>query len=75
MIAEGDTVCAEHVFEGTHTGVLTTPMGEVQPTGRRVANRVAWVAGIRDDKILWARIYSDRLSLMEQLGLVPGRMR
>jgi predicted ester cyclase len=75
LIAEGDTVCAEHVFEGTHTGVLITPMGEIQPTGKRVANRVAWIAGVRDGKLTWARIYSDRLTVMEQLGLMGRRGR
>lgn len=61
----------EGVFEGTHDGVFRTPMGDVQPTHRRVQGQYVNVVTIRNGKAISQRLIFDRLQLLEQLGLVP----
>jgi predicted ester cyclase len=72
IIAEGDRAAAEGVFEGTHTQTLRLPGApELPATGKRVALRQGLHFQFRDDKIISAHAYADRMELMEQLGLMP----
>ena len=69
---QGDWVCAEAVFTGTHTGPLTGPGGETIPaTNKQVRNRSVWVFKIEDGKITEQRGYLDQLTYLAQLGLAP----
>jgi steroid delta-isomerase-like uncharacterized protein len=72
-VIEGPTgVAVEGTWHGTHTEIMSTPMGDVPPTGKAAAVTFAVVAGVNDGKITSLHIYSDQLSFMTQLGLMPA---
>lgn len=62
----------EGLFQGTHTGVFKTPMGDIPPTNRSVRGEYIQVFELRGDKVAKGRLLFDRMQLMEQLGLVPA---
>lgn len=47
MVAEGQHVCVVWTFTGTHTG----PLGEIQPTGRRIVVRGIGHCRLHEGKI------------------------
>jgi ketosteroid isomerase-like protein len=71
--------CAEWVVSMTHTGPFALGAGSVvEATGTRLTLYGVTVAEFRGDKICSLRQYFDRLSVLEQLGLlseeaVPGQ--
>jgi predicted ester cyclase len=67
-----DTIAQRIVWEGTHTGVLETPVGPVQPSGNRV--RVVSSAWSRfdGDAIREIHFHIDALTLREQVGATTG---
>lgn len=71
VITEGDTGVEIGVFEGTHTGVFHTPMGDIEPTQRRISGDYTAVYKERDGRFIRQELLFDRLQLMEQLGLLP----
>ena len=66
-----DTSVEEGVFEGTHTGVFHTPMGDVPATNRKVRGQYVNIVSISGGQVVSQRLTFDRLQLLEQLGLVP----
>jgi ketosteroid isomerase-like protein len=66
----GDVAIEEGTFSGTHDGVLKGPMGEFPPTGRPVRIAYIQVLRFRDGKHVSFNLMFDRLSMLEQLGLV-----
>jgi len=72
VIGEGDTVVEAGIFEGTHDGILKTPMGDIPATGRRIKGDYVSVNTVRGDKLASQRLYFDRMQLAEQLGIVPA---
>ncbi|MBV9082013.1 MAG: ester cyclase [Acidobacteriaceae bacterium] len=66
-----DVAVEEGTFTGTHNGALKTPTGEVPPTGRRVTIPYIQVLRFRDGKHVSFNLMFDRLSMLEQLGLIP----
>lgn len=70
---DGDTAVEEGVFSGTHTGPMPSPDGSMIPaTGRRVELAYADFFTVRDGVVISDRLYMDRLSMLEQLGLIPS---
>jgi steroid delta-isomerase-like uncharacterized protein len=67
----GDVAVEEGTFTGTHNGVLHTPAGDIPPTGRPVRIGYINVIRYRDGKHVSFNLMFDRLSMLEQLGLVP----
>jgi steroid delta-isomerase-like uncharacterized protein len=67
-----DVAVEEGTFTGTHNGVLSSPMGDVPPTGRFVKVDYIQVLRFRDGKHLSFNLMFDRLMMLEQLGLVPA---
>jgi steroid delta-isomerase-like uncharacterized protein len=67
-----DVAVEEGTFTGTHNGVLRGPMGEVPPTGRPVSLAYIHVLRFRDGKHVSFNLMFDRLSMLEQLGLIPA---
>ena len=65
----GDTAIDEGYFVGTHTGVLSTPEGEVPPTGRKLRLRECDILTVRDGVAVSHRFYYDQLDFLSQLGL------
>lgn len=72
ITVEGDTVVEEGIFDGTHDGVLKTPMGDIPPTGRKIHGNYVNISTVRGDKITAQKLYIDRMQLAEQLGLMPA---
>jgi predicted ester cyclase len=72
-IQDGDMCSAEHRFDGTQTGILRLPGGlEVAPTGKKVSLNASVVLQLHEGKVSRARVYTDRMQLIEQLGLAPA---
>jgi len=71
-LAQGNTVVAEFVGRGTHTGPLKGPMGEIAPTQRRMELKLAEIWEFSNGKLIGGRSYFDSASMMTQLGLMPA---
>lgn len=68
----GDTAIDEGYLVGTHTEVLTTPDGEVPPTGRKVRLRECDIVTVADGVAVSHRFYYDQVDFMSQLGLTAS---
>ena len=69
---QGDWVCSEAIFTGTHTGPLPGPGAETIPaTNKQVRNPVVFVFKIEGGKTTEQRFYFDQLTYLAQLGLAP----
>jgi ketosteroid isomerase-like protein len=69
--AAGDVVAIEGTWNGTHTGPMPSPQGEVAPTGKRATIPFAGIVRIRDGRIASVHNYFDQMTFMGQLGLLP----
>ena len=67
-IADNGTVTLEITWEGTHSGPLHTPTGDIAPTNRHFAVRAAQVFDIEGERIRESHHYFDMMSLLQQLG-------
>jgi predicted ester cyclase len=67
-----DVVVEEGVFSGTHRGTLSTPAGDVPPTGRAVCVEYIQVLRFRGDRVAAFHLSFDRAEMLEQLGLLPA---
>jgi steroid delta-isomerase-like uncharacterized protein len=70
--ATEDQVVLEYTGRGTNTGPLHLPTGDIPATGRRAELRLCDVTQIRNGKIVSYHAYFDTMTLLQQLGLVPG---
>ena len=68
----GDVAVEEGTFTGVHDGVLHSPVGDFQPTGRPVSLDYIQVLRFRDGKHVSFNLMFDRLLMLEQLGLIPA---
>lgn len=66
-LAGDDAVITEFWLMGTHKGPLSTPMGEIPPTGKSFKVRMCAVLEFDGEQIICERIYFDAMSLMRQL--------
>jgi len=62
----------EFVFSGTHTGPLTSPMGTIQATNRKVSGQCVSVSRYENDLIVESRLYFDVVQLLTQIGVMPA---
>lgn len=69
IAADGDMAVLEAVFEGTHTGVLRAPSGDIAPTGKRVNIPFVVTYTCADGHFTTFRLYFDQMDLVTQLGL------
>jgi steroid delta-isomerase-like uncharacterized protein len=67
-VGANGTVTVEIIWEGTQSGALPTPTGEVAPSNRRVKVKAAQVFDIEGDKIKEAHHYFDMAGMLQQLG-------
>jgi predicted ester cyclase len=58
---------------GRHVGPLSSPLGEVAPTGRQVEVRTIDVLSMTDRRISAVQVVADSLGLAMQLGAVALR--
>ncbi|HZT15622.1 MAG TPA: ester cyclase [Gaiellaceae bacterium] len=70
-LVDGDWVAQRFTFEGTHDGVLPSPVGEIPPTQRRLTGRGVQLLRVDGDEIVETQLYFDQVQLMTQLGLMP----
>ena len=68
MIAEGDKVAVRYTLEGTHEGELFG----IPPTGQRLSIKSIAVERVSDGKIREHWRVTDRLDMMQQLGMIPA---
>lgn len=66
-IVEGDHIVSHWTCTGTQNGEYQG----LPPTGKRVELSGMTLAHIKDGKITSERVYFDRLSLLQQLGVAP----
>lgn len=68
---QGDWICMELIFRGTHTGPLMGPGDEeFPPTNKSVQVPICFVVKIQDGKIIEAHEYTDQLGYLAQLGIL-----
>lgn len=72
IFAMGKQVAIDAVFTGTHNGTLKTPMGDLQPTGRKVNGQFLEVFEVDRGLIKNAHLIFDQVQLMTQLGMAPS---
>jgi hypothetical protein len=70
-IAAGEWVVQEFTMEGTHTGTLATPDGDISPTNRRGTARGVQIQRVAGGKIAEEHLYFDQVEILSQLGLLP----
>jgi predicted ester cyclase len=70
VISDESKASVEGIFNGTHTGPMMSPQGEVPPTGRVIAMPFVHVFALRGDRVVMSRAYFDMAELAAQLGLV-----
>ena len=70
MVANEDTVITEFTGIGTHTGILQTPEGPIQPTGKQISIPYCEVTKIKNGKVVQSKLYFDALSLLHQVGII-----
>jgi predicted ester cyclase len=72
-LESGSKAAVEGRWTGTHTGPLTTPQGELPPTGRTVTMAFAlFVEGdLEARQASRVALYMDQMAMGAQLGLIP----
>ncbi|MCM4083449.1 ester cyclase [Paractinoplanes hotanensis] len=68
LIAEGDTVAFRYHYEGTHTRELIG----APPTGNKIHYYGMGFMRVRDGKVSEFIVSPDRVTLMQQIGLLPA---
>lgn len=68
VLGDGDTVAVRVTHHGRHVGDL---MG-IAPTGREVAYQYVHFLRFRDGKVIEQWSVRDDMTLMRQLGVIPG---
>lgn len=72
-VAQGDLVAVSWVSTGTHTGPLRTPTGDMlPPTNKYVSGQGSSFYRFKNGKITSSAIHWDMVTLLAQLGLMPG---
>ncbi|HYY03011.1 MAG TPA: ester cyclase [Gaiellaceae bacterium] len=69
--AAGDWVVQEFTFEGTHEGTLSSPVGDIPATHKRLNGRGAQIFRVQGETMVETRLYFDQVDVMTQLGLMP----
>lgn len=69
----GDVVGGRKVILGTNTGTINAGGRELPPTGRRIQLPESDWMRMANGRCAHHWIYYDRMLLLEQLGLLPGK--
>ena len=68
LLADGDKVVVRNTATGTHSGQLM----EIPATGKQIETKAMGIFGISGGKIVESWVASDRMSMMQQLGVIPA---
>jgi predicted ester cyclase len=71
QLAEGDRVASRWTGSGTNTGPLKRPDADIPPTGASIAFSEMRIDRYEDDRIVESWFIPDRMTLWQQLGLLP----
>jgi steroid delta-isomerase-like uncharacterized protein len=71
-IAAEDMVAQEILWEGTHTGPMQTPGGTLAPSGAQIRLEASLWARFDGGKVREVHHYLDVLTLLQQIGAIPG---
>jgi predicted ester cyclase len=72
-VDQGEYVVINWVGNGTHTGPLPTPTGDTLPaTGKKATVVGSTTYQIKNGKAVKGWTYWDMVSLLSQLGMMPG---
>ena len=71
MIAEGDKVVVRHIFHGTNTGEIVTPM-PLPATGKQFTASGITIVRVAGGKGVEVWSQTDTLGIMQQLGVIPS---
>ena len=72
VFVQGEWVCAQLIWTGTHKGPLRLASGETYPpTNRKITSSMSLVFRIQDGKITHKEEYYDSLDWWRQLGVPP----
>jgi len=71
-LASGNTVTLQVTWEGTQTGPLEGPTGTIPASGKRQVTPAAWILIFEGEKIKESHHYFDMLTLLTQIGALPG---
>ncbi len=69
--ASGDEVVLEIVWEGTQSGPLPGPGGEIPASGKRVTVPAVQVMTFAGDRTRETRHYFNLLTILQQIGVSP----
>ena len=69
QISDGDTVATRVVLKAVHS---KAEFQGVPPTGKQIETPAITIERIKDGKIVERQVCSDRLGMMQQLGLMPS---
>jgi steroid delta-isomerase-like uncharacterized protein len=67
-MADNGTVTLEITWQGTQSGTLHMPAGDIPPSNRRINLKAAQVFEIDGERIREAHHYFDLTSLLQQIG-------
>jgi predicted ester cyclase len=70
VVEQGSKVSVRGAMVGTHAGTLHTPSGDIPATGQRIDLAFSDSYEVVDGLIVASHLYFDRLSLLEQLGVM-----
>ncbi|MGI8746745.1 MAG: ester cyclase [Deinococcus sp.] len=70
-MTSGDTMVQEVSWEGTHTGPLQTPGGNIPATGKHFRVEAVIWSLLEGDRFMEIRHHLDIFSMFQQLGLIP----
>lgn len=71
QFASGDRVVSRWTGRGTNSGPLVAPTGTVPPTGRQISFDEIRIDRFEGGRIVESWFIPDRLTLWQQLGLIP----
>ena len=67
-MVSGNTAVLEITWNGTHSGPLETPAGEIPPSGKKIEVRAVEVVDVANDRVQSVRHYFDMTTLLKQIG-------
>jgi len=67
-VVSGNTAVLEITWNGTHSGPLQTPAGEIPPSGKKIDVRAVQVVEVAGDRVRSVRHYFDMATLLQQIG-------
>jgi steroid delta-isomerase-like uncharacterized protein len=71
ILISGNHIVFEGVAQGTFTGPLASPEGDIPPTGKSAKVKLVFIAKVNTDGLIEEdRTYYDTTDFMRQLGLI-----